>query len=138
MSENRLIPRVGDRVIVSRSRTGTGSRMGDVVEIDSEGGYRVDVHGWPEMLIVNNADDLTVVDREPIEWPDVPCWEYGDIGWSQNKRRFTNDLSWHVQQSKDGPQVECDASALTAGEALAIATAWSYVSQHFDELTGSH
>jgi hypothetical protein len=75
MSDKKLTPRVGDRVLV---KSGGGSRTGDVRRISGAVVF-VEVHGVHragETWQYDTLDELTVVDREPVEWPE---------GWTRSK-----------------------------------------------------
>jgi hypothetical protein len=87
MSDKKLTPRVGDRVLV---KSGGGSRTGDVRRISGAVIF-VEVHGVHragETWQYDTLDELTVVDREPVEWPEG--WEEGGshlarvVGWKDD------------------------------------------------------
>lgn len=74
----KLTPRVGDRVLVQTGASGGNSRTGDVRRIDEAGVLHVEVHGVhrPAEYWQYTKENVQVLDREPVEWPEG--WEQYD------------------------------------------------------------
>ena len=64
MSDKKLTPRVGDRVLFKIDGV---TNVGNVSHLDGEWADVDSSYTYP-------LDDLTVVDRDPVEWPE---------GWSE-------------------------------------------------------
>lgn len=139
----RLTPRVGDRVIVSGGGCDDGTcshkpfptSAGNVRwPIGGDTYWVVELDGSDDLASVK-ASRLTVVDREPVEWPRYPMWRYGDYSYSDNRR--TTSGIWGVKQSVGGTVtvINESASAISADDARKIGEAWLKVAEHWDELT---
>jgi hypothetical protein len=103
MTEKKLIPRVGDRVIVKRSGK---THAGNVVtRMNEDGEWLIEVDGktagW-----YRHTDDFTVVDREPVEWPKG--WEKatsvaGAVTWKGTESGVLLDRKRMERIVADGP-----------------------------------
>ncbi len=77
MSDKKLTPRVGDRVIVAPGRIEDYTTIGRVI------GAGEGVQKWLVVLDHDNEGywfpdaELTVVDRDPVEWPEG--WEFDEL-----------------------------------------------------------
>jgi hypothetical protein len=85
VSDKKLTPRVGDRVIAKVHIEGVGmqTRTGSVFEDVTakwrgEPYFRVRIDGITDDVWQMSASALTVVDRDPVEWPE---------GWSDDGAR---------------------------------------------------
>lgn len=83
MTDKKLTPRVGDRVLLVVHIDGKGlqTRIGTVVEDVAakwrgEPYFRIQVDGITDDYWQMSQGSLTVVDREPVKWPEG--WEPGD------------------------------------------------------------
>jgi hypothetical protein len=86
MNDKKLTPRVGDRVLVKTGAfTGVVTTYAaNVIHVNASGDVHIHVpevqeSGWWDV------SDLTVVDRQPVEWPE---------GWS----RFSSSMVAHRNQ----------------------------------------
>jgi hypothetical protein len=129
MTDNKLTPRVGDRVIVSAGEI-PGSR--DALVIPTTTGSVDAVRGANVAVVVDagpyNGPDrhwwfpfgrLTVVDREPVEWPD---------GWNKRPSRRVGAVT--VPDGDYQPALSREAFDRIRGPE------GDYVAEHWDELVG--
>lgn len=82
MGDKKLTPRIGDRVLV-KLRRHTTSYIGNVVELFDDDRYRVKVDGGPVGGLFADGLELTVVDRDPVEWPEG--WERDGVEFAYNR-----------------------------------------------------
>ena len=130
----KLTPKVGDRVVfVGQGKTLAGN-IENITDYTTESFARVRVDGHEAPWSVRTTD-LEVRDREPVEWPDMPSWEYGDTSWERN-RRLRSPEGWNVQPTVLGSCVFVDANAINPADARQIADGWNHVADHWDELVG--
>jgi len=118
MTEKKLTPRVGDRVIVNPPSGRT--YVGDVTAITgdrTERPFDVTIDGLGEPPWRCRLNELTVVDRRPVEWPN---------GW-----RRLNSTIIEVDAGDPNP------ARLTRAEFDKIrGPEGDYVAEHLDELLG--
>jgi hypothetical protein len=131
MTDKKLTPRVGDRVIVSAGEI-PGSR--DALVIPTTTGSVDAVRGANVAVVVDagpyNGPDrhwwfpfgrLTVVDREPVEWP-----KYVDSG-----HLYANH-PW-LTAEKAGVRPPTEMRARCQEHARCNAEAWAHVADRWDE-----
>jgi hypothetical protein len=113
MTENKLTPRVGDRVIV---KTGAYTKIGNIIGLGSGGKYAsVDIDGWG----VSGGfltRGLTVVDRDPVEWPEG--WgrrALGLVTWLHGSRPLNLSRAELLGLQRDIPDMLARWDELMAG-----------------------